>query len=103
MKMTGIMVLVLIGLAGAAPAADKDPVARGKELFNSKSLGSNGKSCAKCHPNGKSLEGIGSYNEQQLGEVVNSCIERSLAGKPLAADSTDLKALIAYLRTFAKP
>jgi cytochrome c len=101
MKRMIIMFVALGALTTAALAAD--PLARGKELFNSKQLGTNGKSCASCHPGGEQLEEAGAYNETQLVKIVNQCIQKSLAGKALPDDSADMKALIAYIRTFSKP
>jgi cytochrome c len=103
MKKTISMTIALAALTTAALAATQDPVARGKELFGSTKLGSNGKSCATCHPKGNKLEEAATYEEKQLVGIVNNCIEKALAGKPLPDDSADMKAIISYMRTFATP
>ena len=78
-------------------------IERGRELFNSKTLGTNQKSCASCHANGSKLQRAASYSDQRLTGIVNSCIEGMLAGKPLSPESGDMASLISYLRTFAPP
>jgi cytochrome c len=103
MKGMGVMFIALAALMTAALAAGQDPVERGKELFNSTHLGTNGKSCATCHPSGSKLEEAASYDEKDLEKIVNQCIKKALAGKPLPAESADMKAIITYMRTFASP
>ena len=98
MKRSGSMIIALAALLTALPATAKGPAERGKELFNSARLGSNGKSCASCHANGAKLEGTASYDDGELIKVINQCIKETLAGKPPAADSADMKALVAYIR-----
>ena len=45
-----VMVFTVLLLAASLAMADEQPsAARGKELFNSTTLGTNGKSCAGCH------------------------------------------------------
>lgn len=83
-------------------AAETGSIARGKELFNSTKLGTNGKSCATCHPEGKRLEEVSSLGEDQLIAIVNRCIKAPLAGTPLPPDSADMKSLVLYLKTFGK-
>ncbi len=102
MKNTAITVLMLAALAAPAVAADQPSAARGKELFESAQLGTNGKSCAGCHPGGKKLEAAAGFDEEQLGEIINQCITRPLKGKALDPATPDMKSLIMYLRTFAK-
>jgi len=93
----------LLALAAPAIAIDAPSVDRGKELFTSTQLGTNGKSCASCHRNGKNLEGVGEYDDARLGGIVNQCIMKPLQGKALDPASNDLKSLVMYLKTFAHP
>jgi cytochrome c len=101
MRKTATMVIARLALTGAALAAVQDPVQRGGELFNSTRLGTNGKSCSTCHPGGSKMEGAATYDDKELIKVVNQCIKESLAGKPPAAKSADMQALIKYIRTVA--
>jgi cytochrome c len=83
-------------LGGELPSA-----ARGKELFDSRELGTNGKSCATCHPDGKRLQGVGTRTDDDLAATVNACVAGPLKGKPLDPDSSDMKSLVLYLKGFA--
>lgn len=74
-----------------------------EELFQSTSLGTNGKSCSACHPQGKGLENIGDYDDATLQEFVNFCIRDALKGKMLPEGSEELQILASYLRRFQKP
>ncbi len=88
-------------LAATAQAADPPTVAQGEELFTSARLGTNGKSCAGCHPGGRGLEEATTFEPERLVRIVNQCIAKPLAGQPLAPDSADMQSLIMYLRTLA--
>jgi cytochrome c553 len=103
MKRVGIALLALAALASSALAAAAPSIERGKELFNSVQLGTNGKSCAGCHPGGRRLKEAAGYDEKQLGDIINQCIEKPLKGKALDPASADMKSLIMYIRTFAGP
>jgi cytochrome c len=82
-------------LTGAAAAPS---VERGRELFNSTSLGTNGKSCASCHKDGSGLDLATANNGADLAGIVNQCIRKPLKGKGLPDDSSDMKSLVMYLR-----
>ncbi len=99
----GLMLVMPALVASLALAGDMPSSERGKELFNSTKLGSNGKSCATCHRDGKKLERAANYDEGQLGELINQCIENPLKGKALGPATSDMKSLIIYIKTFAKP
>ena len=88
--------------ATAAAAQDAPSVERGSKLFNSTALGTNGKSCATCHPGGKGLEDVADYDGKKMATYVNNCIEKALKGKPLANDSADMGSLVMYLNTLGK-
>lgn len=82
--------------------ASETPVP-GEELFNSTSLGNNGKSCSACHPQGKGLEQIGDYDDEILQEFVNFCIRDAMKGKMLPEGAQELRAIGSYIRRFQKP
>ncbi len=102
MKKSGLMLLLTTLLASLAWAAEPS-AERGKELFNSTELGSNGKSCATCHRDGKKLERAATYADGELGEIINQCIKNPLEGKGLDLSSSDMKSLIIYIKAFAGP
>ena len=111
-------VVVLAAVGGIAIQADeftqKDQerwekeylsvVQKGRELWTSPQLGTNGVACAQCHPNAANThpETYPKF-QQQLGrvialrEMINWCIQQPLEGKPLALDSKDMVALEAYV------
>ena len=79
-------------------------VKKGRELWTSPQLGTNGVACAQCHPNAANThpETYPKF-QQQLGrvaslrEMINWCIQQPLEGKPLALDSADMVALETYV------
>lgn len=75
---------------------------RGKELFGSPELGTNGRSCATCHPGGKGLEEAGEFTDAELTEMVNKCIGNPLQGKELAPESAEMKSLLAYIKSVSE-
>jgi cytochrome c len=102
MKKSVLILLMPTLLASLAWAAEPS-IERGKELFNSTKLGSNGKSCATCHRDGKKLERAATYDEEELGEIINQCIKKPLDGKALELYSSDMKSLIMFVKSFAGP
>ncbi len=99
MKSPIIFLCTLIMTAYLAAAVDLPSIERGKELFNSTSLGTNGKSCASCHRGGRYLTHVADKDETALAGIVNQCILGSLDGKEFAGDSSDLKSLVMYVQT----
>ena len=79
-------------------------VQKGRELWTSPALGTNGVACAQCHPNAANThpETYPKF-QQQLGrvialrEMVNWCLQQPLEGKPLALDDPRMVALEAYI------
>jgi thiosulfate dehydrogenase len=79
-------------------------VNKGRELWVSPELGTNGVACAQCHPNAANThpETYPKF-QQQLGGVValrdmiNWCIQNPLEGKPLELDDPRLIAMEAYV------
>ncbi len=78
-----VVLLLLLPLSAAMGASDLED---GKRYFSDSSLGSNGKSCASCHPSGKGLENACDYDVPTLQEFVNFCIRDAMKGKMLPAD-----------------
>jgi thiosulfate dehydrogenase len=78
-------------------------VQKGRELWTSGDLGTNGVACAQCHPNAANThpETYPKF-QQQLGRVIalremfNWCLQQPLEGKPLALDDPKLVAMEAY-------
>jgi cytochrome c len=97
------LVLIITPLLTSTALAAGPSMERGKELFNSSELGTNGKSCATCHRDGKKLKQAASYAEGELGEIINQCIKNPLEGKRLDPSSSDMKSLIIYIKAFAGP
>lgn len=103
MKKQLVLAGCLISLAVAAQAADGPTLERGRELFESTKLGTNGKSCASCHPGGRKLEWAATFDDGKLAGITNKCIDKALKGKPLDPAGTDMQSLIMYMKTFAGP
>ena len=92
----GVSLVAVVVHGGVLPSVEQ-----GRELFTTPRLGTNGKSCADCHPGGRGLEEAATFETGQLEKIVNQCISRPLAGKPVSPDSPEMKSLILYMRTFA--
>jgi thiosulfate dehydrogenase len=79
-------------------------VEKGRALWTSPKLGTNGVACAQCHPNGANThpETYPKFQKQLgrvivLREMINWCIQQPLEGKPLALDDPQMVALEAYV------
>jgi thiosulfate dehydrogenase len=79
-------------------------VTKGRELFTSGALGTNGVACAQCHPNGANThpETYPKFQKQlgrviALREMINWCLQQPLEGKPLLLDDPKMIALEAYM------
>jgi thiosulfate dehydrogenase len=77
---------------------------KGRELWTSPELGTNGVACAQCHPNAanthpetypKFQKQIGRVSE--LWEMINWCIRNPLEGEDLEADDPRMIAMLAYV------
>jgi cytochrome c len=110
------------GTATTAEVALGGDVERGKALFQDTSLGTTGKSCESCHPNG-GLEGMSAEGmktkplvgvkdrypgpfpgapdkgDTTLAGVINLCLTGPLGGEALAEDGQKMKDLLAYLES----
>lgn len=79
-------------------------VKKGRELWVSADLGTNGVACAQCHPNAANThpETYPKF-QQQLGKVIalrdmiNWCLMNPLEGAPLELDDPNMIALEAYV------
>lgn len=96
-----ILMVIILAVATLAMADAGVTRTKGGELFISKQLGTNGKSCSSCHPDGKGMANTVHYDDAELGSVINQCIRNPLKGKPLVPDSAEMKALITYIRSVA--
>jgi thiosulfate dehydrogenase len=110
-----LVALIAGGLATWADEFTKEDLARweneymsvvnkGRELWVSPSLGTNGVACAQCHPNAANThpETYPKF-QQQLGrvvalrEMINWCLQNPLEGAPLTLDDPDMIAIEAYI------
>lgn len=109
-----ILVALLVALANADEFTEQDlarwqaqfdeVAAKGRQLWTSAELGSNGVACGQCHPNAANThpETYPKF-QKQLGkvapmwEMINWCLRNPLEGEPLAADDPDMIALQAYI------
>lgn len=79
-------------------------VDKGRQLWVSGELGTNGVACAQCHPNAADThpETYPKF-QQQLGkvialrEMINWCLMNPLEGAPLDLDDPDMVAIEAYV------
>jgi len=102
MTKTGLMLVMPALMASMALAGDPPSIEQGKDLLNSPKLGTDGKSCATCHSGVKKLEKAATYDEGQLGDIINQCIENPLKGNALDPASRDMRSLIIYFKSFTK-
>ena len=79
-------------------------VQKGRELWTSPDLGTNGVACAQCHPNAANThpETYPKFQKQlgrvaALREMINWCIQQPLEGQPLALDDPKLIAMETYV------
>ena len=97
---TLILTLCVAALAAnPVSAADKASSDRGKELFNSTELGTNGKSCSSCHTEGKGFKKAAKYDGAKLKKITNQCISQSLKGHALSTSSSDMASLVMYMKS----
>ena len=105
--LVGVAVLVGVGLSQAG-----GDVENGKRLFESPALGAgtSGKTCVTCHPGGRNLSGrlfggdgdsvkAKAQKRSKLAGMVNTCIEKPLAGKAIDPAGSEMADIIAYMET----
>jgi len=91
-----LLLTILLGLTFSFAFAQGDG-AKGKAIFNDSKLGTVGRSCNSCHPNGKGLEAAA--GRKDLPKVINSCIEDALKGKRIDPNSSEMADLVAYVKS----
>ncbi|VEN72936.1 Cytochrome C [Candidatus Desulfarcum epimagneticum] len=109
-----VSVMVAVGIAFADEFTEKDMarwqeeylsvVKKGRNLWVSPKLGTNGVACAQCHPNAANThpETYPKFQKQigkviPLREMINWCLQHPLEGKPLALDDPRMVAMEAYI------
>jgi cytochrome c peroxidase len=100
MKSCRIVFLILFATAiGVAMvfAGESASAEKGKALFNDPKLGTTGKSCNTCHPDGKNIQKAATRRD--LDRIVNACITNSIKGKALDPQSVEMQSLILYIRS----
>ncbi|MCM2314227.1 MAG: cytochrome C [Thermoanaerobaculia bacterium] len=119
LSMIAALVVVLAGLvAGIDVRADEftkadlerwqkeymSVVEKGRALWTSPELGTNGVACAQCHPNAANThpETYPKFQKQlgrviALREMINWCIRQPLEGEPLKLDDPKMIAIEAYV------
>lgn len=121
-KKTGVLLSALLALilvvAGILVQADEftekdverwqqeymSVVEKGRALWVSGELGTNGVACAQCHPNAANThpETYPKFQKQlgrviALRDMINWCLRNPLEGEPLALDSAEMVAMEAYV------
>lgn len=95
---------MLTGLSGASAEApaDKAPaelIAKGRDLFNNKEGLQVKYACILCHKQNKAVKASAVQKAgDKFPSVINKYIVKKSKGKPLAEDSEEMKALMAYIR-----
>ncbi len=99
-----LSLLIAIAICGAVFASDlSDAGTRGARLFKDPALGTNGKSCATCHEDGKVWAGKARFPKVAVGglhtldQAIQICISNALGGKPLAWDDPRLTDLAVFI------
>jgi cytochrome c peroxidase len=89
-----LVTVVGISFVFAAVGASID---KGKALFNDPKLGTTGKSCNTCHPDGQNIQRAGT--KSGLDSIINGCITHSIKGKALDPQSIEMQSLILYIKS----
>lgn len=99
MRTTSIIVFFLAVLIPFTVCADKDSIT-GENLFRSTDLGTNGRSCSSCHPDGKGLDKIADFDDVMLRDIINACIRDAMKGELLAEGAKELRLLAEFVRRY---
>jgi len=100
-KLVSLVALLVLAGGGVVSAKQVEPsVEMGKALFNDAKLGTSGKSCNSCHPDGKGLEKAAMMKD--LPTTINNCIKMALQGKVLGNESIEMKSLVLYIKSLEK-
>lgn len=104
-------VLVLVVLLGSmAFAKHHTAEERGRALFEDPTFADGKIACSACHINGAMLQNVNSKKkfrvagktQDSLEEAVNACIVAANKGKPIPVNSSEMKDIVTYIRTFGK-
>jgi hypothetical protein len=99
-KVVLLIVLAVLFVVSIAVAMQHEAsVDKGKAVFNDPKLGTTGKSCNTCHPDGKGLEKAGAKSD--LENMLNGCITKGLKGKALDVKSVEMQSLVLYVKSFS--
>ncbi len=97
-KRACLLFLAILCAGGIAFAAQGGAtIEKGKKLFHDPSLGTTGKSCNSCHPEGKGLEKAGSRPD--LRDIINGCLTIPLKGKAIDPTSEEMESLVLYIKS----
>lgn len=109
MKRIAYLAICLAVLALSLTAYAAEPsVELGKKLFNDPALGTNGKTCATCHPSEKKVGELAARGTwfggkaKMLEQAINFCITGPLEGKALPEDSSEARSIAMYMNSLAK-
>lgn len=98
LKTVLLIVLSALFLVSSAIAMQHEAsVDKGKAMFNDPKLGTTGKSCNTCHPDGKGLEKAGARTD--LENMLNGCITKGIKGKALDMKSVEMQSLVLYVKS----
>jgi len=101
-KLSLLLVALLLTTGGAVTATESPTMDLGKTLFESTALGSQGRSCSGCHAQGKGLDQVGDFNDEELKDIINACLRDAVKAEMISPESQEMDALLAYVRTFQK-
>jgi cytochrome c len=102
MNKLAISVCCLVFLTTPALAIETPSLELGKTLFESSELGTKNRSCSSCHPQGKGLDLVGDFDDEELKDIINACIRDAQGGKLISTESQEMQALLSYVRKFQK-
>lgn len=106
--MAMVMSMAVAGSAGAFGGIDHKEA---RAYFKDPNFAGGTQACQDCHPFGQGLEvaygvkehSILGHTTDNLEDAINLCIVYLAKGKPIARDSSQMKALVEYIKTFYKP
>ena len=102
MNKSMIVICILLVTGIHAFAIEAPTLSLGETLFESTELGTKGRSCATCHPQGKGLDMIGDFNDTELKDIINACLRDALGADMISAEAQEMNALVGYVREFQK-
>jgi hypothetical protein len=95
-----VLFAVLLGASMSVAVQHEASLEKGKALFNDPKLGTTGKSCNDCHPNGKGAEKAAAKND--IERIVNACITHSIKGKALDVKSMEMQSIVLYIKSLGE-